>query len=147
LAGLVAWFFLLERLWFYTHEGRQYLRELKTQVAQDSSAGSSLAEVQAKWDFPLRRHLNTIGVLAAMAPLMGLLGTVSGMVQTFSNITRFGFGNPVLMADGISEALLTTQAGLVVAFPIVIFHNFLMSRLRKIESIAHQISFNIGRLN
>ncbi|GHV11760.1 hypothetical protein AGMMS49938_03060 [Fibrobacterales bacterium] len=67
-----------------------------------------------------REHKKTITALAAVAPLLGLLGTVSGMVHTFETIERFGFGNPVLLASGISEALLTTQAGLLIAFPLLI---------------------------
>jgi hypothetical protein len=67
-----------------------------------------------------REHCKNIAALAAMAPLLGLLGTVMGMVHTFETIARFGFGNPVLLADGISEALLTTQAGLLTAFPLIL---------------------------
>jgi len=81
-------------------------------------------------------HLKTIAVMAAVAPLLGLLGTVSGMVHTFEVINLYGFGNPVLLADGISEALLTTQAGLLVAFPIVIAYNHLLGRLERVQSVA-----------
>jgi len=84
----------------------------------------------------LARHLKTIAVMSAVAPLLGLLGTVSGMVHTFEVINQFGFGNPVLLADGISEALLTTQAGLLVAFPIVIAYNYLLGRLQRLQNVA-----------
>jgi len=67
-----------------------------------------------------KEHSKNIAALAAVAPLLGLLGTVMGMVHTFETIEHFGFGNPVLLADGISEALLTTQAGLLVAFPLLL---------------------------
>jgi len=66
-----------------------------------------------------KKQARNIAALAAVAPLLGLLGTVMGMVHTFETIQRFGFGNPALLADGISEALLTTQAGLLVAFPLL----------------------------
>lgn len=66
------------------------------------------------------RGMHFVSVLAATAPLLGLLGTVSGMVSTFEIITLYGNSNPVLMADGISEALITTQSGLVIAFPLVL---------------------------
>jgi biopolymer transport protein ExbB len=89
-------------------------------------------EAEAK----LASHLKTIAVMAAVAPLLGLLGTVSGMVHTFEVINQFGFGNPVLLADGISEALLTTQAGLLVAFPIMIAYNHLLSRLQRLQTVA-----------
>jgi biopolymer transport protein ExbB/TolQ len=69
--------------------------------------------------------VRTIKGLAAIAPMLGLLGTVTGMVDTFNTISRFGFGNPSLLADGISEALLTTQAGLLIAFPLLIACDFL----------------------
>ena len=67
-----------------------------------------------------KEHCKNIATLAAVAPLLGLLGTVMGMVLTFETIASFGFGNPVLLADGISEALLTTQAGLLTAFPLIL---------------------------
>lgn len=84
----------------------------------------------------LRKHMRTINRLSGVAPLLGLLGTVSGMVHTFETITLFGFGNPVLLAEGISEALLTTQAGLVVAFPIVLVYNFILRRIERLEHHA-----------
>lgn len=84
----------------------------------------------------LSRSLKTISTCAAIAPMLGLLGTVSGMVHTFETIQLFGFGNPVLLADGISEALLTTQAGLLVAFPLMLAYNFLMNKVEKIEDHA-----------
>lgn len=84
----------------------------------------------------LEHHLKTIAVMAAVAPLLGLLGTVSGMVHTFEIINQFGFGNPALLADGISEALLTTQAGLLIAFPIVIAYNHLLGRLQRLQSVT-----------
>jgi biopolymer transport protein ExbB len=68
--------------------------------------------------------------------MLGLLGTVSGMVHTFETIQLFGFGNPVLMADGISEALLTTQAGLLVAFPLMLAYNYLAGRVEDVEKQA-----------
>lgn len=84
----------------------------------------------------LSRSLKTISTCAALAPMLGLLGTVSGMVHTFETIQLFGFGNPVLLADGISEALLTTQAGLLVAFPLMLAYNFLMNQVEKVEDFA-----------
>lgn len=77
----------------------------------------------------LDRHLPMIAVTAAVAPLLGLLGTVTGMVHTFEIITEFGNSNPVLMARGISEALITTQSGLLIAFPLVLFRHQLEERI------------------
>ena len=65
----------------------------------------------------LNRHIAAITILAAVSPLFGLLGTVTGMIDTFDVITYFGTGNPRAMAAGISEALVTTQTGLMVAIP------------------------------
>ncbi len=73
----------------------------------------------------LNRHLSTMSVWISIAPLLGLLGTVIGMITTFRVIVDFGIGNPSLTAEGISVALLTTQAGLISAFPSMIFHNYL----------------------
>ena len=70
-----------------------------------------------------------VSVMAAAAPLLGLLGTVTGMVSTFEVITLYGNQNPVLMADGISEALISTQSGLLVAFPLTLLKQRLDERV------------------
>ncbi len=77
----------------------------------------------------LERFIPTLGVLAAIAPLLGLLGTVTGMINTFHVITLFGTGDPRMMSGGISEALVTTQLGLAVAIPIMFMHHFLERRV------------------
>ncbi len=76
----------------------------------------------------LNRHFSTMSVWISIAPLLGLLGTVMGMVQTFRVIMVYGIGNPNLTAEGISVALLTTQAGLIAAFPSMFFHNYLRAK-------------------
>ena len=80
----------------------------------------------------IERFLPTLSVLAAIAPLLGLLGTVTGMIDTFQVITRFGTGDPRMMSGGISEALVTTQLGLGVAIPILVMHHFLERKADKI---------------
>lgn len=87
---------------------------------------------------PHSRTLSTAGVMATLAPLLGLLGTVNGMIVTFRVISMYGSANPVLMAAGISEALLATQAGLSVAFPILFLHAVLKGRLRGIRDKLEQ---------
>ncbi|HKK34195.1 MAG TPA: MotA/TolQ/ExbB proton channel family protein, partial [Desulfomicrobiaceae bacterium] len=77
---------------------------------------------------PLEQFLPTLSVLAATAPLLGLLGTVTGMISTFQTITMFGTSDPRMMSGGISEALVTTQLGLAVAIPLVLLHHFLERR-------------------
>jgi len=77
----------------------------------------------------LERTLPTLRVIAAVSPLLGLLGTVTGMITTFDVITEFGTGNPKLLSGGISEALVTTELGLVVAIPVLLLHNFIAGRV------------------
>ena len=77
----------------------------------------------------LERYLNTLGTIAAIAPLLGLLGTVVGMIKVFSAITAAGVGNPSVLAGGISEALITTAAGLSVAIPSLIAHRYLTGKV------------------
>lgn len=76
----------------------------------------------------LEHRLGWLKILAAVAPLLGLLGTVTGMILTFQQITLFGTGDPKLMADGISQALVTTVEGLVVAIPMVLLHSWLAGK-------------------
>ncbi|ESQ15850.1 MAG: MotA/TolQ/ExbB proton channel family protein [Thiohalocapsa sp. PB-PSB1] len=80
----------------------------------------------------LERHLNTLGTIAAIAPLLGLLGTVIGMIDVFAVITRAGVGNPGVLAGGISKALITTAAGLSVAIPALMFHRYFNGRVDKL---------------
>ncbi len=72
----------------------------------------------------LERFLNTLGTIAAISPLLGLLGTVVGMIQAFSAMVGTASGEPTVLAGGISVALITTAAGLMVAIPSVIFHRY-----------------------
>ncbi|MCB1670795.1 MAG: MotA/TolQ/ExbB proton channel family protein [Gammaproteobacteria bacterium] len=76
----------------------------------------------------LRRGLATLSIFAAVSPLLGLLGTVTGMIETFQVITLFGAGDPRLMSGGISQALITTQLGLSVAIPLLLIHSFIQGR-------------------
>ena len=86
----------------------------------------------------LEQNLSTIKLLAAVAPLLGLLGTVVGMIETFQSITLFGTGDPKLMAGGISQALVTTMLGLIAAVPLLFIHNILESRSRAITQIYEE---------
>jgi len=72
----------------------------------------------------LERYLDTLGTVAAISPLLGLLGTVIGMVKVFTAITTHGVGNPAVLAGGIAEALITTAAGLTVAIPALIGYRY-----------------------
>ncbi len=81
----------------------------------------------------LERFINALGTISTIAPLLGLLGTVIGMIKVFTTITAVGVGDPATLAGGISEALITTAAGLTVAIPTVIFHRYLK---RKIDELV-----------
>jgi biopolymer transport protein ExbB len=84
----------------------------------------------------LERWLGTLALLAVISPLLGLLGTVTGMITVFNVITSVGTGDPKLMAGGISEALLTTQFGLILAIPIMLVHNLLE---RRVDGIVYDM--------
>jgi biopolymer transport protein ExbB len=84
-----------------------------------------------------------IKVIAAVAPLLGLLGTVTGMIATFQAITLFGTGDPKLMADGISQALVTTVLGLSVAIPLVLLHSVVASRSKALIEVLEEQSAGI----
>ncbi len=82
----------------------------------------------------VHRHLGTIAAVASAAPMLGLAGTVGGVMVTFEVITLYGIGNPAMMAGGIAEALMVTEAALVVALPLMILHDRLHSRAEQIEA-------------
>jgi biopolymer transport protein ExbB len=98
----------------------------------------------------LERYLSPLGTIAAISPLLGLLGTVSGMIRSFTAITANGVPNPAVLAGGISEALVATAAGLTVAIPSLIAYRYLRGRVdglvvkiekestRFIEALLHQ---------
>jgi len=77
----------------------------------------------------LERNLNTLGTIAAVSPFLGLLGTVSGLIRVFSSITANGMGNPAALSGGISEALISTFAGLAVAIPSLVFYRYFRGKV------------------
>ncbi|HIZ51848.1 MAG TPA: MotA/TolQ/ExbB proton channel family protein [Candidatus Pseudomonas excrementavium] len=95
----------------------------------------------------LDRGNGLIKLLAAVAPLLGLLGTVTGMIATFQAITLFGTGDPKLMAGGISQALVTTVQGLVVAIPLLFLHGMLASRSKAVIQVLEQQSAGLIALH
>ena len=92
----------------------------------------------------LERFLPSLHVIAAVAPLLGLLGTVTGMISTFEVITEFGTGDPKLLSGGISVALVTTELGLIVAIPVLLIHSILTSA---VEHIAGEMEQNALKLS
>ncbi len=89
----------------------------------------SIEEVGRQVAHELQRFLNTLGTIASISPLLGLLGTVFGMIKVFAVITTLGVGDPSVLADGISTALLTTAAGLSVAIPSLMFHRYFRGKV------------------
>lgn len=90
---------------------------------------ASIEEVGGHVAHELARYLNALGTIAAVTPLLGLLGTVIGMISVFTNITSVGVGNPAQLAGGISQALITTAGGLVVAIPSLMFYRYFRGRV------------------
>ncbi|WP_414931101.1 MotA/TolQ/ExbB proton channel family protein [Vibrio europaeus] len=86
----------------------------------------------------LEKGLSMLKLLAALAPMLGLLGTVTGMIETFQVITQFGNGDPKVMAGGISMALVTTVLGLIAAMPLLLVHNILSSQAESIRNILEK---------
>lgn len=86
----------------------------------------------------LERYLNSLGTIAAVTPLLGLLGTVIGMIKVFANLTTHGVGNVGSLAGGISEALITTAAGLVVAIPSLMFYRYFSGRVDELVVAMEQ---------
>jgi biopolymer transport protein ExbB len=95
----------------------------------------------------INKYTGTIALLSAVAPLLGLLGTVSGMVTTFSVIAEYGTGNARALASGISEALITTQTGLVVAVPGLFLATLLLRRTNQLLERMHRFCLRLSRAN
>lgn len=123
LAGLLI-SLLLERYWFRWVRYPQVFNQLK-QGLQQQSIGYRQASLRCDIDLQLQQHLSLIKVLIALCPLIGLLGTVTGMVQVFDSLALNGTGNARLMAAGISRATLPTMAGMAVAVFGLIFYTHL----------------------
>ncbi|NND66463.1 MAG: MotA/TolQ/ExbB proton channel family protein [Halioglobus sp.] len=137
---------LLATVWKQLKRGEMDAAKLKT-LKQSSPLGRILAaglgnayhgrevmkesiqEAASHVVHDLERYLNTLGTIAAVAPLLGLLGTVLGMIKVFAEIMTQGTGNASALAGGISEALITTAAGLTVAIPALIMHRYFTGRI------------------
>lgn len=146
---------LLNQVWRWVKEGELDAEKLKV-LRADSPLGEILAaglansrhgrdimkeciqEAAGKVIHELERYLNTLGTIAAIAPLLGLLGTVIGMIDVFSAIMIQGTGNTGVLAGGISKALITTAAGLTVAIPAVFFHRFFVRRVEELVIAMEQ---------
>jgi biopolymer transport protein ExbB len=160
--GGLALLIALERLAVLGIEGRKVGSQLKQDKPSDgNSLGRVLKVAEANWGNDLEtlelkmgeaiikeapklsRGLLFLKIIAVVAPLMGLLGTVTGMINTFQAITLFGTGDPKLMAGGISQALVTTVLGLSVAIPTVLLHTVVTGRSRRIIHVLEEQSAGI----
>jgi len=103
----------------------------------------SIEEVGRHVAHDLERFLNTLGTIASITPLLGLLGTVIGMIKVFSVITSQGVGDPSVLAGGISEALITTAAGLTIAIPTLMFYRFFRGRVDELVVTMEQESLKM----
>lgn len=117
------------------------LKAVKDNPTKDTEAMElRLSEAIMKETPKLTSWLMFLKIVSVVAPLAGLLGTVLGMIETFQSITLFGAGDPKLMAGGISQALVTTVCGLVVAIPIVLLHTAAASKAKRVEEILEEQS-------
>lgn len=116
---------------------------LEKKYPNRDAAEKAIEEVFASETPTIERGLNSISVMASIAPLLGLLGTVMGMIQLFEVITMHGTSDPKLLAGGISIALITTQAGLMVAIPLQLLHTFLANRADRLIGKMEKIGLTL----
>lgn len=128
--------------------GRILQVPLKNRGASRSHIKTLVEEVGRRETAQLERYLGLLGTIATISPLLGLLGTVFGMIRAFTVIASEGVGTPATLGGGISEALLTTAAGLSVAVPTILLHKYLSSRVDRsileMEEYSMQIVDKVG---
>ncbi len=110
----------------------------RNQLVDIETLELKLDEVIMRESSSLDKFLWVIKVASVLAPLMGLLGTVTGMIRTFQSIMLYGAGDPKLMAGGISEALVTTMLGLIVAIPLVFLHAWVASSCKRVVEVLDE---------
>ncbi len=166
VVGVIGLIIAIERLFHLFYVGRKLRQQLNSEnPEQDNPLGRVMAIYQQnrslspetlelkmdesilKDSSRLQRGLSSLKILAAIAPLLGLLGTVTGLIETFQSITLFGAGDPGLMAGGISQALVTTVLGLTTAIPLILLHSLLASRSRRMVSLLEEQSAGIIALH
>jgi len=160
--GIVGLLIALVRWLYLTTVGTKIRGQLKKETATENNPLGRILKVyedntdadtetlELKLDEAILREVpkletwqGAIKVIAAVAPLLGLLGTVTGMIATFQAITLFGTGDPKLMAGGISQALVTTVLGLTVAIPLVLLHSVVASRSKALIEVLEEQSAGI----
>ena len=131
--SFVMWALIVERILFFNSFSRMDVKNMML----ERILGQREGEIRRSMYPLIDKHIPIIKTLALIAPLLGLLGTVTGMIKTFGVISMFGTGNVRLMTKGISEALITTQTGLIVAIPGLYMSRFLE---RRSERIKHDLN-------
>ncbi len=156
--GLIGILISIERLIVLVVTDRKVQKQLKSKRPADNPLGRimkvyddnpdvgtetlelKLDEAILKEMPKIQRGLSALALLAAIAPLLGLLGTVTGIIETFQSITLHGTGDPRVMSGGISQALVTTVMGLLVAIPLLLFHSFLSNKSNTLIHILDEKS-------
>lgn len=106
----------------------------------------AMEEAASQVSHDLQRYLTTLGIIASISPLLGLLGTVVGMIQVFTALMLEGAGNANVLAGGISQALITTAAGLSVAIPALMFHRFFLRRVDELMISMEQEAVKLAEI-
>lgn len=157
--GAVGLVLALERIGYLSWVGRKVRRQLgrpeadtanplgRVLTVYESNRNQDVETLQHKLDEAILKELpriergvNALAVIAAIAPMLGLLGTVTGMIKTFQSITLFGSGDPRYLSGGISQALVTTEIGLVVAIPLILLHSVVNARGNRIVQVLDEQS-------
>ena len=170
LEAVIGLYFIFERIYYFAvvlRARREALRRVVDPAKPPENPGggmtlaalrdgvarrrvnSELLRLAAEQDLQAAEHgLTTLSIIAQTAPLLGLLGTISGLIRAFIKIQQYtGAVNPSLLAGGIWEALLTTAAGLTVAIPVLIAHDYFASRIvRYARELAHRIEVWLDEL-
>jgi len=160
--GITGLLLIMERFVFLSLTGRAVNKQLNNEVInlnnplgrilqhfrenpqQDTETLQLKLEESVLKELPkIERGLSSIGVLAAIAPLLGLLGTVTGMIATFQSITLFGTSDPKYMSSGISQALVTTELGLIVAVPLVLLLSFIAGKGNRLVQVLDEQSAGV----
>jgi biopolymer transport protein ExbB len=102
-----------------------------------------IKEIEIEEIGKLETRLHILGIVGYIAPMIGLLGTVIGMIDAFTNLSKFGAGDPAIVAGGISKALITTAAGLSIAIPSIVVYNLLNKKIESIEDEIDKIATSI----
>lgn len=139
--------FLLKRRGVLAAVYASVLRKYLALVEEGYPVDERRAELGREADLACREYLGQffpiLGTIGSVAPLLGLLGTITGMIRAFAAIAVSGVGDPGQVADGISEALITTASGLIIAIPVIVLHRFLAVKagtiLRRLELYTHAL--------